>query len=143
MSALKSDSRAIVTYVESDAGVDLEPTPNAKLLFRALLFHGPGFDEQLRFFVGPSTCGSYDVLWCNSDWVEDRDMSADAWLPRNILTGPALWEALLLGYWGAEKTAYNLDGPNFNEVVTDERGALSAEEVWDLVERIWPSDETN
>jgi hypothetical protein len=75
-SAFESNSPTAVIYVESDLSVDLEPTPGAQLLFRALLFHSPGFDEEVQFFVGPSTCGGYDVLWCNSDWVDDRDMSA-------------------------------------------------------------------
>jgi hypothetical protein len=35
-------SPTVVTYVESDTGVGLEPIPNTKLLFKALLFHRPG-----------------------------------------------------------------------------------------------------
>jgi hypothetical protein len=88
MSAPRSNTPSVVTYVESRAGVGPEPIPNAMLLFKAVLFHRPGFEEELQFFVGPSRCGSYDVLWCNSDGVDGRDLSAAAWLPTGILTGP-------------------------------------------------------
>jgi hypothetical protein len=143
MSAPKSNSPTVVTYVESNTGVGLEPIPNAKVLFKALLFHRLGFEEKLQFFVGPSRCGIYDVLWCNSDAVDGRELSAIAWLPKGILVGPALWEALLVGCWGAEKTGYNSDGPNFNEIITDKQAALSSEEVWAIVDRIWSFHETS
>ncbi|HZS17278.1 MAG TPA: hypothetical protein VFA51_05025 [Candidatus Udaeobacter sp.] len=139
MSAPKSSSPAVATYVESDGGVALESSPSARLLFSALLYHGPGFEEQVQYFGGSSKCGGYDVLWCHSDWLDDTDTSAAAWLPKGILTGRALWEALLAGYWNAEKTAYESDAPNFNEITQDGQSALSSDEVWEIVERIWPS----
>ena len=99
----------------------------------------PGFDEELRFFVAPSKCGGYDVLWQDSDWDdEDGGNSALAWLPKDTLAGTALWEALLARYWKAEKTSSNWDGPNFHEVITDKKAKLSPEAVWEIVERIWP-----
>ncbi len=142
MSAPKSNSPTVVTYVEGDAS-GLEPVPDAKLLFRALLFHRPGFQEELQFFVGPSRCGSYDVLWCNGDGANDRELSAGAWLPKGILIGRPLWEALLVGYWRAQKRADNSDGPNFNKIITDKQAALCSKEVWEIVERIWSPHETN
>ena len=135
--APKSNSPTVVTYVENDAGMRLKPIPKAKLLFKALLFHRPGFEEELQFFAGPSRCGIYDVLWCNTGQGDDRELAAAAWLPKGILTGTALWEALLAGCWRAEKTAYNWTGPNFNEIVTDKQAALSSEQVRGIVERIW------
>lgn len=90
----------------------------------------------MQFFAGPSKCGRYDVLWETSDWDESK--SVIAWLPKGALIGSALWEALLTEYWKAEKLVEGWEEPNFNEVITDEKAALSPEAVWKIVDQIWP-----
>jgi hypothetical protein len=134
---MASNSPKVLTYVESDAA-DLEPAPRAKLLFAAWLSKGPGFDEHLLFFVGPSRCKRYDVLWHESDWHDDGGKSALAWLPKGQLTGRKLWETLLTECWKAEKAGWDYDKPIFDEVSFDKRSLVSSEQVYEMADRIWP-----
>jgi hypothetical protein len=132
-----SDSPKVLTYVESGVP-DLEAAPRARLLFAAWFSHGPGFQEDLLFFVGPSKCKRYDVLWQESDWGNDDGKSALAWLAKGELTGRKLWETLLTECWKAEKAGWGYDKPIFDEVSFDKRSLLSSEEVYEMADRIWP-----
>ena len=134
---MASNSPKVLTYIESDAA-DLEAAPRAKLLFAAWFSHGPGFQENLLFFVGPSKCKRYDVLWYESDWNDDGGKSALAWLPKGQLTGRKLWETLLTECWKAEKAGWHYHKPIFEEVSFDKRSLLSSEQVWEIADRIWP-----
>jgi hypothetical protein len=136
---MKSSSPTVATYVENQSeAADLAPAPGPKLLFAAWFSHGPGFQENLRFFVGPSRCKRYDVLWQESDW-SDEGISAIAWIPKGGLTGRTLWETLLTGCWNAEKAADFLPKkPLFDEVKFEEKSLLSSEEIWKIAERVWP-----
>jgi hypothetical protein len=78
---MASNSPKVLTYVESGVP-DLEAAPRVRLLFAAWFSHGPGFQENLLFFVGPSKCKRYDVLWQESDWNDDGGKSGRASLPR-------------------------------------------------------------
>ena len=133
MTASKSD---LSTYIDSAVGVDLVPAPRAKLLFKAWLDHGPGHSEEMFFSVGPSKCELYDVLWIKSDWADM--VSALAWLPKGQLKGSTLFRVPLAGYWRAEKKENEWEEPNYSEIDTDKKSALSAKEVNDLVKQIWP-----
>lgn len=127
------------TYLESASFAENLCPRRRRLLFRGLLFHGPGSQEQINFRVGPSKCGCYDVLWQDSDWSE-ADYHALAWLPRKTTTGNNLWKRLLAGYWAAEKEIGSCEhGPNFNDISSDPKGSLSPEDVWAIVDSIWPS----
>src|SRR5262249_17396589 len=131
-----SDSPEVFNYVESGVP-DLE-AGRAKLLFAAWFSHGPGFQENLLFFVGPSKCKRYDVLWSESDWDDDGGRKAIAWVEKGQLTGTKLWETLLTECWKAEKAGWDYRKPIFDEVSFDKRSQLSSEQVWEMADRIWP-----
>ena len=117
--------------------VVLEPV-RTRLVFAARLSHGPGFDEMLEFRVGRSACGHFDVLWQKADWVvEERQLNAVAWLPRNTLKGKRLSLALLKAVLEAEKQRYNAAAPNFSEVVGGRKSLLDANEVWSVVDQVF------
>jgi hypothetical protein len=132
------DPSKVFTYVESGVP-DLE-AGRTRLLFAAWFSHGPGFQENLLYFVGPSKCKRYDVLWSESDWddADDGGRKASAWIEKGQLSRRKLWETLLTKCWKAEKAGWGYEKPLFDEVSFDKRSLLSSEEVWEMADRIWP-----
>ena len=112
------------------------PQPKPRLLFKAWLSHGPGHGEDLAFFVGPNDENTHDVLWLESDYAEET--TAIAWVPRGILSGKKLCEALLTTYWRREKEENESEEPNFTEVIKTPLAALSQRQINELAEQIWP-----
>ena len=133
-----SDSPKVFTYAESGVPY-FEAAPRARLLFAASCFDGPNFQEKLLYFVWPSKCKSYDVLW-----LDFPGITAVAWLSKGELTGRKLWETLLTECWKAEKkVGWNHSKPFFDEVSFDKRSLLSYEQVWAIADRIWPRQESH
>jgi hypothetical protein len=126
----------IQTYMDDCGGVDLTPQLKPRLLFKAWLNHGPGHDEDLAFYVGPDVTNTHDVLWIESDYAEG--LTAIAWLPREVLSGSELYDALLTTYWQCDKEKNETDQPNFTEVLETRDATLSPKQVLDLAKRIWP-----
>jgi hypothetical protein len=126
----------ITTYLDDSTGVALTPQPKPRLLFKAWLSHGPGHDEDLAFYVGPDDENSHDVLWLESDYAEGA--TALAWLPRGILSGDELNNALLEAYWQREKDENETEEPNYTEVLKTRGAALSPKQVNELANKIWP-----
>ena len=134
--SIASNSIEVFTYIESDTS-DLLPERGSKLLFAAYLFHGPGFEEELQFRIGPSKCGRYDVLWLGSDWNEEGP-SALAWIPKGDLTTTTLCKKLLIAAWRTEKADYGYDRPVFHEIKSNEKSLLPSEAVWQIAAQVWP-----
>jgi hypothetical protein len=66
------------------------------------------------------------------------DVSAIVWLPHGVLSGNKLFESLLTTYWQREKEVNELDEPNFTEVLKTPGSALTAKQVRELAEQVWP-----
>ena len=125
------------TYIESEEGSGLVPASRARLLFKAWMNHGPGHSEEIRFYVGSSKCGLYDLLWQKTDWV-DAEVFTLAWLPKGLLTGKGLYKALLAAYWSAERKTNEWQSPNYDEIIADKKSAISSEDLKKVVRQIWP-----
>jgi hypothetical protein len=123
------------TYIDSEVGSDLKPSSHLKLLFKALILHGPGNQEETQYLVGSSNCGRYDVLWQKTDWADA--VITLSWLPTGRLTGTKLQKALLSSFWSAEKEANEWDGPNFDELIDDKKSAFTSIEIEDVAKEIW------
>lgn len=126
----------IKTYLDDSTGVDFTPQAEPRLLFKASLSHGPGHCEDLAFYVGPDDENTHDVLWLESDYGEGA--TALAWLPRDILSGDELNEALLATYWQREQEENESEEPNYTEVLKTRGAALSPKQIKELTNRIWP-----
>ena len=126
----------LCTYIDSSEGVDLSPSDNLVLLFKAWLDHGPGHSEELIFSVGASDCERYDVLWLKTDWSED--LSAISWCKQGVHTGKLLFKTLLKAYWEAEKESNDWDEPNYSELTSETTAVLSQKEIEGLAKEIWP-----
>lgn len=127
------------TFLDDNAGVDLEPS-RTRLLFKAVLSHGPGFSESVEYRVGGSQCGGFDVLWQSADWVDEDDgprLQALAWMPRHAMKGKGLFLALLQALFEASKRHQQADGPNFEEIVRGGKGLLTSGEVWEVAEAVF------
>ena len=127
------------TYIEDQSGVDLEAS-RTRLLFMALLSHGPGFSEKAEYRIGPTKCGRFDVLWVKSDWVDDDDvlaLQAVSWLPRHEMKGRALPLALITAWLNAEKKVNGATTPNFDEVERRKTALLNATQVFEIVHAVF------
>ena len=57
------------TYLDASfPTADLECVTKPKLVFRAYLDKGPGFEEVLSWYFGRSECKKWDVLWLKTNW---------------------------------------------------------------------------
>ncbi len=128
------NNTTVLTYIDSDAGVDLLPM-RTRLVFTAHLGHSPGLSEIVEYRLGPSDCGQYDVLWCSSDWCDEVQTTAVAWLPRHQIKGKALPSALLRALFKAEMAQNKSAVPQFDEVLESRRGLLSSREVREIAEQ--------
>lgn len=125
------------TYLDGKHGDDLIPS-RTRLLFAALLSHGPGFSESAEYRIGPTTCGAFDVLWLKSDWLEDGDqLQAIAWLPRHELKGIALHLTLLKAWMDAEREVNGATTANFDEVERRRGALLTTAQVYETVSSVF------
>jgi hypothetical protein len=126
----------VSTYIDSSEGVDLSPSDNLVLLFKAWLDHGPGHSEELIFSVGASDCNGYDVLWLESNYSEG--LTALSWYKHGEHTGKPLFKTLLKAYWEAEKETNDWEEPNYSELTSETTAVLSQKEIEGLAKEIWP-----
>jgi hypothetical protein len=124
------------TYFENSDSADLTPKGKPKLLFKANLSHGPGFDEITGFYLGPNDDSTYDVLWIESDWTEE--LTAIAWVEHGAIPSNDLSSALLKTYWQREKEESNSEEPSFSEIMKSDRAVLPSEKVRAILEEVWP-----
>jgi hypothetical protein len=124
------------TYFENSDSADLTPKGKPKLLFKAYLSHGPGFDEIMGYYLGPNDDNTYDVLWIESDWTEE--MTAIAWVELGAIPSNDLSSALLKTYWQREKEESQSEEPSFSEIIKSDRAVLPSEQVRAILEEVWP-----
>jgi hypothetical protein len=123
------------TYLDNSSGLDFMPLGIPELLFKAWLSHGPGSDEDLAFYVGPTAANTHDVLWLESDYSEG--IAAIAWVPQGTFSKEELNRILLTTYWQREKEETESEEPNFTEVLKTRGAALSPKQVNELAKQIW------
>ena len=109
-----------------------------RLVFRAVIYKGPGFDEVLEWFYGPSLCGAWVVLWLKTDWDDESGKMPMACAPADMESISKPWKELLLAYWESEKRVNLWEDPNFSELEKDRSALMKPKEVQALADSIWP-----
>jgi hypothetical protein len=123
------------TYFDNPNSVDFAPKGKPKLLFKACLSHGPGFDEIMGYYLGPNDDKTYDVLWIESDWTEE--MIAIAWVELGAIPNNDLSSALLKTYWQREKEESQSEAPSFSEIMKSDQAVLLPEQARALLDEVW------
>lgn len=126
----------IATYLDSEAGNDLEPS-RTRLLFTYRASHASGFSEEVDYRVGPSKCGKFDVLWGRCD---SCGMNAVVWIPRHLKRGKALHVALLSGLFAAQADVFGSDAPCFDEVDTSRGALMTSKDVCEVADAVFGAE---
>ena len=73
-------------YQDQDPGLEPKST---RLAFKAVIFHGPGHQENQWIRIGADDTKLWDVLWLRTDW--DEGIVPLVWVAKGTLRGRALW----------------------------------------------------
>lgn len=101
---------------------------------------GPAHDRLDSYYLNPR--GKYWLLWIR--WLDDNEWepkwkwSLYAYGPKRSVDAKAAATYLLMDAWLAEKEASSLD----HFFLIDEAGSLSAAELTEIAEVVWPEEST-
>ncbi len=121
---------------DQDPGLSPKST---RLVFKALMFHGPGHNEEQRIRIGGDDEGKWDVLWLSSNWIEGAVPLA--WVAKGTLRGRALWTGLVHAWLLGSKLGQQADAPPYDEFTPVDHALLDEEAVQAIVEQVWPEEE--
>ena len=123
-------------YQDQELGLSPKST---RLVFKAVMFHGSGHDEEQRIRIGSDDEGKWDVLWLRTNWGEGTVPLV--WVSRGSLRGRALWTGLVLAWFLGSKVAQDAAAPPYDELTPADYALLDEESVQAIVEQVWPKDE--
>lgn len=115
---------------------------NARLLYRAWLFHHPGFDELIRLYMAKSECGRFVVLLLTTDNQGRNERQEIAWAESGNVRSKELAKGLIKCFWEDEKAFNEADGPAFSEIIPSKSALLTPSEVCELARTVWPSNQS-
>jgi hypothetical protein len=124
------------SYQDQDPGLSPKST---RLVFKAMMFHGSGHDEEQRIRIGSDDEGKWDVLWLSSNWIEGAVPLA--WVAKGTLRGRALWTGLVHAWFRGNKLGQDADAPPYDEFTPTDHALLDEETVQSIVEQVWPEEE--
>ena len=123
-------------YQDQDPGLEPKST---RLAFKAVIFHGPGHQENQWIRVGADDTKQWDVLWLRTDWGEGTVPLA--WVAKGTLRGRALWAGLVHAWFLGSKLGQQADAPPYDEFTPVDHALLDEEDVQAIVEQVWPEEE--
>jgi len=123
------------SYQDQDPGLSPKST---RLVFKAVMFHGSGHDEEQRIRIGGDDEGKWDVLWLSSNWGEGTVPLA--WVAKGSLRGRALWTGLVHAWFLGSKLGQQADAPPYDEYATAPNALLDETSVQAIVEQVWPEE---
>jgi len=124
------------SYQDQDLGLSPKST---RLVFKAVMFHGSGHDEEQRIRIGSDDEGKWDVLWLRTDW--DEGVVPLVWVAKGSLRGRALWTGLVHAWFLAAKVAEHATEPPYSEFTPADNTLLDEEDVQAIAEQVWPEQE--
>jgi hypothetical protein len=122
-------------YQNQELGLSPKST---RLLFKAVIFHGSGHDEEQRIRIGGDDEGKWDVLWMSSNWGEG--LVPLVWVAKGSLRGRALWTGLVHAWFAAAKVAEHATEPPYSEFTPADNTLLDEEDVQAIAEQVWPEE---
>ena len=123
-------------YQDQDPGLEPKST---RLAFKAVIFHGPGHQENQWIRVGADDTKQWDVLWLRTDW--DEGTVPLAWVAKGALRGRALWTGLVHAWFLGSKLGQDADAPPYDEYTSAPNAILDETSVQAIVEQVWPEEE--
>jgi len=123
-------------YQDQDPGLEPKST---RLAFKAVIFHGPGHQENQWIRIGADDAKQWDVLWLRTDW--DEGTVPLAWVAKGTLRGRALWTSLVHAWFLGSKLDQQADAPPYDEYATAPNALLDETSVQAIVEQVWPTED--
>ena len=108
------------------------------LIYRAWLYHHPGFDELIRLYLARSQCGRFAAAVLASDYEDPRERQEIAWMEADKLSCKDLATTLLKLLWEDERDHNDADGPAFHEIIPSKSAILNASEIREIESLVWP-----
>jgi hypothetical protein len=122
-------------YQDQELGLSPKST---RLVFKAVMFHGSGHDEEQRIRIGSDDEGNWDVLWLSTNWGEGTVPLV--WVAKGSLRGRALWTGLVQAWFLGSKVAQDAAAPPYDEFTPADHALLDEESVQSIVEQVWPEE---
>jgi hypothetical protein len=122
-------------YQDQEIGLSPKST---RLVFKAVMFHGSGHDEEHRIRIGSDDEGKWDVLWLSTNWGEGTVPLV--WVAKGSLRGRALWTGLVQAWFLGSKVAKDAAAPPCDEYTRADHALLDEESVQAIVEQVWPEN---
>lgn len=122
-------------YQDQDPGLSPKST---RLLFKAVIFHGSGHDEEQRIRIGSDDDGKWDVLWLSGNWGEGTVPLV--WVAKGSLRGRSLWASLVHAWFAGSKEAQDATEPPYDEFTAADNALLDEEDVHAIAEQVWPEE---
>ena len=122
-------------YQDQDPGLGPKST---RLVFKAVIFHGPGHQENQWIRVGADDTKQWDVLWLRTDWGEGTIPLV--WVAKGSLRGRALWTGLVHTWFAGAKAAQDATEPPYDEFTPSKNGLLDQSSVQAIADLVWPEE---
>lgn len=122
-------------YQDQDPGLEPKST---RLAFKAVIFHGPGHQENQWIRVGADSTKQWDVLWLRTDW--DEGIVPLVWVAKGSLRGRALWTGLVQAWFAGAKAAQDATEPPYDEFTPSKHGLLDQSSVQAIADQVWPEE---
>lgn len=122
-------------YQDQDPGLEPKST---RLAFKAVIFHGPGHQENQWIRVGADDTKQWDVLWLRTDWGEGT--TPLVWVAKGSLRGRALWTGLVHAWFAGAKVTQAATQAPYDEFTPTKHGLLNEEAVQAITDQVWPEE---
>jgi len=107
---------------------------STRLVFKAMIYHGMGHEENQWIRIGADDTKEWDVLWLRTDW--DEGTVPLIWVAKGTLRGRALRTGLVHAWLGAATIAEDAPEPPdikctpaYNPHLTPHHGQPTPEQV--------------
>jgi hypothetical protein len=122
-------------YQDQDSGLTPKST---RLVFKAMIFHGPGHQENQWIRIGADDTKLWDVLWLRTDW--DEGIVPLVWVAKGTLRGRALWTGLVHAWFLGSKLGQHATEPPYSEFTPADNTLLDQEDIQAIAQQVWPEE---
>ena len=122
-------------YQDQDPGL----SPNStRVVFKAIIYHGMGHQENQWMRIGADDTKQWDVLWLRTDW--DEGTVPLIWVTKGSLRGRTLWTSLVHAWFAAAKAAEQATEPPYSEFNPADNTLLDEEDIQAIAQQVWPEE---
>ena len=122
-------------YQDQDPGL----SPNStRVVFKAMIYHGMGHQENQWIRIGADDTKQWDVLWLRTDW--DEGTVPLIWVTKGSLRGRTLWTGLVHAWFTAARAAEHATDPPYSEFTPADNTLLVEEDVQAIAQQVWPEE---